>query len=141
MIETLKDREVDLYEDFGNRYLRCDDRFDIERDALKRIPVIDISPFIRDSGLAARRRVGRELRKVCISIPFFVSPQGATVIRCLETCQGPGNAPRYAPVTAGDYVPYSAGAVRPHRTPRCCRSYRRAIPQGVRSWSTHSTLI
>jgi isopenicillin N synthase-like dioxygenase len=42
--------------------------------------------------------------KARISIPFFVYPQGASVIRCLETCQGPGNPPRYAPVTAGEYV-------------------------------------
>ena len=71
MIETIEDGEVGLYEDFDNRYLRCDDRFGIERDALERIPVIDISPFMQDSGLAARQRVGRELRKVCIDVGFF----------------------------------------------------------------------
>jgi isopenicillin N synthase-like dioxygenase len=42
--------------------------------------------------------------KARISIPFFVSPHGATVVRCLETCQSAGNPPRYAPVIAGDYV-------------------------------------
>lgn len=71
MIETIKDGEVHLYEDFDNRYLRRDDRFDIERDALKHIPVIDISPFVNDGSSAARYRVGRELRKACIDVGFF----------------------------------------------------------------------
>jgi isopenicillin N synthase-like dioxygenase len=39
-----------------------------------------------------------------ISVPLFASPNGATVVRCLETCAGPGNPPRYAPVNAEDYV-------------------------------------
>jgi len=39
-----------------------------------------------------------------ISIPFFASPNGNAVIRCIETCQGPNNPPRYPPVTAGEYV-------------------------------------
>ena len=71
MIETIKDGEVDLYEDFDNRYLRRDRRFDIERDALNRIPVIDIAPFIQDGSVAARQRVGREIRKACIDVGFF----------------------------------------------------------------------
>jgi isopenicillin N synthase-like dioxygenase len=39
-----------------------------------------------------------------ISVPFFVSPQGATIVKCLESCQGPGNPPRYEPVRAEDYI-------------------------------------
>jgi isopenicillin N synthase-like dioxygenase len=39
-----------------------------------------------------------------ISIPFFASPNGDAVIRCIETCQGPDNPPRYQPVTAGEYM-------------------------------------
>jgi isopenicillin N synthase-like dioxygenase len=39
-----------------------------------------------------------------ISIPFFASPNGQSTIRCIETCQGPDNPPRYQPVTAGEYV-------------------------------------
>ena len=30
-----------------------------------------------------------------ISVPLFASPNGATIVRCLETCAGPGNPPRY----------------------------------------------
>lgn len=39
-----------------------------------------------------------------VSVPLFVSPQGSTVVKCLETCQGTGNPPRYEPVTAAAYV-------------------------------------
>lgn len=71
MIETIKDGEVDLYEDFDNRYLRRDDRFEIERHAIARIPVIDIGPFMQESSAAARFSVGREIRKACIDVGFF----------------------------------------------------------------------
>jgi isopenicillin N synthase-like dioxygenase len=39
-----------------------------------------------------------------ISVPLFASPNGDTVIECLETCTGPGNPPRYAPERAEDYA-------------------------------------
>jgi isopenicillin N synthase-like dioxygenase len=39
-----------------------------------------------------------------ISVPHFASPNGATVIACLETCTGPGNPPRYAPIRADAFV-------------------------------------
>ena len=39
-----------------------------------------------------------------LSVPLFASPNGATLVRCLETCAGPGNPPRYEPVLAEDYV-------------------------------------
>jgi isopenicillin N synthase-like dioxygenase len=39
-----------------------------------------------------------------LSVPLFASPNGATEIRCLETCTGPGNPPRHAPVNAEEYV-------------------------------------
>jgi isopenicillin N synthase-like dioxygenase len=42
--------------------------------------------------------------KARISVPFFVSPQGATLVSCLETCQGPDNPPRYEPVQAEAYI-------------------------------------
>jgi isopenicillin N synthase-like dioxygenase len=51
-----------------------------------------------------------------ISIPFFTTPSGDTLIECLPTCQGPDNPPRYDPVTAGEY---SAALVRrAHETGR-----------------------
>jgi isopenicillin N synthase-like dioxygenase len=39
-----------------------------------------------------------------ISIPFFASPNGNAVIRCIETCQSSDNPARYQPVTAGEYM-------------------------------------
>jgi isopenicillin N synthase-like dioxygenase len=42
--------------------------------------------------------------KARISAPLFASPNGATMIQCLETCAGPGNPPRYEPVNAEAYV-------------------------------------
>jgi isopenicillin N synthase-like dioxygenase len=39
-----------------------------------------------------------------ISVPLFASPNGATLIQCLETCTGPGNPPRYPPMNADEYV-------------------------------------
>jgi isopenicillin N synthase-like dioxygenase len=38
-----------------------------------------------------------------LSAAFFVSPHGATIVRCLPTCQSPDNPPRYAPVESEDY--------------------------------------
>jgi isopenicillin N synthase-like dioxygenase len=38
-----------------------------------------------------------------ISAALFISPNGATVVRCLETCQSAGNPPRYEPVETEEY--------------------------------------
>ncbi len=38
-----------------------------------------------------------------LSIAFFTYPHGLTEIRCLETCTGPANPPRYPPVLAHLY--------------------------------------
>src|SRR5687767_13224847 len=46
VIETIKDGEVGRYADFDNRYLRREGRFNIERSALRDIPVIDFAPFL-----------------------------------------------------------------------------------------------
>ena len=39
-----------------------------------------------------------------ISAAFFVYPDASTVVRCLDTCQGPDNPPRYEDVTTAQYV-------------------------------------
>jgi isopenicillin N synthase-like dioxygenase len=39
-----------------------------------------------------------------ISVSFFVGPPATAEIRCLETCQGPDNPPRYPPVNADEYT-------------------------------------
>jgi isopenicillin N synthase-like dioxygenase len=39
-----------------------------------------------------------------ISAAFFVYPDATTLVRCLDTCQGPDNPPRYEDVTTAQYV-------------------------------------
>ncbi len=39
-----------------------------------------------------------------ISAAFFVYPDAATVVRCIETCRGPNNPPRHEDVTTAEYV-------------------------------------
>ncbi len=39
-----------------------------------------------------------------ISLPLFIIPHAKTIVSCVETCQGPSNPPKYAPVEAGPYV-------------------------------------
>ena len=39
-----------------------------------------------------------------ISAAFFVYPDATAVVRCIETCQGPENPPRYEDVTTAEYV-------------------------------------
>jgi isopenicillin N synthase-like dioxygenase len=38
------------------------------------------------------------------SLPFFFDPDFDTEVRCIATCQGPGNPPRYEPTTWGEFV-------------------------------------
>jgi isopenicillin N synthase-like dioxygenase len=38
------------------------------------------------------------------AIPFFLGPHVDTVIECLPTCQGPGNPPRFPPITYEAYL-------------------------------------
>ena len=37
-------------------------------------------------------------------IPYFHHPNWSAVIECLPGCTAPGEAPHFAPVTAGDYL-------------------------------------
>ncbi len=53
-----------------------------------------VSTLHRAVNLGSRARV---------SAAFFVSPHGATIVRCLPTCHGPDNPPRYEPVESEDY--------------------------------------
>jgi len=38
-----------------------------------------------------------------LSIPFFVSPRWDARLECLPTCQGPGNPPKYPPISRAEY--------------------------------------
>jgi isopenicillin N synthase-like dioxygenase len=63
-----------------------------------------------------------------ISAPFFVYPQGTTMVECLETCQGPGNPPLYEPRTAEAHVmsliDQSRRTGRPGLTTRTARRFQ-----------------
>lgn len=48
------------------------------------------------------------------SFLLFHSPNPDTVISCLEPCQGPGNPPKFAPITAGEHLRARAEASRRH---------------------------
>lgn len=39
-----------------------------------------------------------------ISLATFFGPDSATTVRCLDTCQGPENPPRYPPITTAEHV-------------------------------------
>jgi len=47
----------------------------------------------------ASNRSGRER----YAMPFFYDPNTDTMIRCLSTCEGPGNPPKYPPQTYGEF--------------------------------------
>lgn len=51
-----------------------------------------VNPQIEDR-LAARQ-----------SIAFFLHPNYETDIRCIETCLGPGEKPKYPGIRAGDWM-------------------------------------
>ena len=38
------------------------------------------------------------------SIPFFTAPRNDVVLECLPTCQGPGNPPKYEPISYGEWI-------------------------------------
>ena len=48
----------------------------------------------------AANRTGRNR----YSIPFFMGANVNTEIRCLESCTGPDDPPRYPPVLAGTHI-------------------------------------
>jgi isopenicillin N synthase-like dioxygenase len=65
-----------------------------------------------------------------ISAPFFVYPQGLTMVECLPSCQGPGNPPLYEPRTAEAHVTslidQSRRTGRPGLTTRTARRFTAA---------------
>lgn len=56
---------------------------------------------VYSSTLHRALHIGDEPR---VSAAFFVYPDAATVVHCIETCQGPDSPPRYEDVTTADYV-------------------------------------
>ena len=60
--------------------------------------------WTNDLYTSSLHRVINRSAEARVSIPVFTSPNGATIIECLETCAGPGNPPRYASIRAEDYL-------------------------------------
>jgi len=71
MVGTIKDGEVGLYDDFDNRYLKREGTYNVERNALTNVPVIDISSFVNGGSESSRREVASQLREACINLGFF----------------------------------------------------------------------
>ena len=67
MVEVIQGGQVGAYADFDNRALSGSP----QRVALADLPIIDLSPFLRESTREDRIRTARELRSACIDIGFF----------------------------------------------------------------------
>ncbi len=67
MVEVVQDGQFWAYADFDNRNRSRNPR----RTALANLPVLDISPFLRESTRDERMHMARALRSACIDIGFF----------------------------------------------------------------------
>jgi isopenicillin N synthase-like dioxygenase len=67
MVEVVQDGQIRAYADFDNRSLPRSP----QRTALANLPVLDISPFLRESTPDERIHMARALRSACIDIGFF----------------------------------------------------------------------
>jgi isopenicillin N synthase-like dioxygenase len=67
MVEVIQGDQVGAYADFDNRSLARTP----QRAAVANLPVIDLSPFVREGSREDRMRVARAVRSACIDIGFF----------------------------------------------------------------------
>ena len=67
MVEVVQGSQFPAYSDFDNRGLSRNP----QRAALANLPVIDISPFLRENTRDDRVHTARALRSACIDIGFF----------------------------------------------------------------------
>lgn len=78
-----------------------------------------MAQWTNDAWLSTRHRVtnppqdGGDTRRM--SLVFFHQPNYDAVIECFPTCLGPGEQPKYAPVTSGDHL--VSKFVRTHSDP------------------------
>src|SRR5687767_5100803 len=71
MVQTIKDGDVSGFDDFDSRYVLGEKGFGIKRDALKSLPVINVSPFVTAGTDTQRLGIAQEIRKACIDVGFF----------------------------------------------------------------------
>lgn len=71
MVRIVDPAELALTRDFDNRYFRTEGRFGVQRNAVREIPVIDMSPFAEGGDENAQRAVAGQIRRACIDIGFF----------------------------------------------------------------------
>src|SRR5262245_12050961 len=67
MVEVVQDGQFRAYADFDNRSLAREP----QRTALANLPVIDLSPYLREGTRDERMQTARTLRSACIDIGFF----------------------------------------------------------------------
>jgi isopenicillin N synthase-like dioxygenase len=84
--------------------------------------------WTNDLYVSTLHRVMNRADRQRLSMAFFTYPHGRTEIRCIETCAGPANPPRYEPVLAEEYNSRLVGAA--HRTGRPGISERTATRLG-----------
>lgn len=60
--------------------------------------------WTNDRFVSTEHRVVNTTGRDRYSIPFFFDPDMEATVRCLDTCYGPENPPRYAPVLYRDYL-------------------------------------
>src|SRR3954467_5337560 len=59
--------------------------------------------WTNDRFRSAPHRVINKGNEARYSIPFFTAPRSDVLLECLPTCCGPGDPPKHAPITAGEY--------------------------------------
>ncbi len=57
-----------------------------------------------DTYVSTPHRVVNRANRERYSVAFFGDPNAEALVTCLPTCLGPGDAPKYPPVTYGDYL-------------------------------------